>query len=38
FSQARLAIMDAGPPSNLHLSVIRRDMPSSDGRDLPEGL
>jgi uncharacterized membrane protein len=38
FSEARLAIMDAGPPSNLHLSAIRRDMPSSDGRDLPEGL
>ncbi|MBY5519186.1 DUF599 domain-containing protein [Rhizobium leguminosarum] len=38
FSQARLAIMDSGPPSNLHLSSIRRDRPSSDGNDLSEGL
>lgn len=38
FSQARLAIMDSGPPSNLHLSAIRRDRPSSDGNDLSEGL
>jgi uncharacterized membrane protein len=37
FSEARLAIMDADPPSNLHLSAIRRDMPSAGGSDLSEG-
>ncbi len=38
FSEARLAIMDVKPPSNLHLSAIRRDMPSDGGNDLSEEL
>jgi uncharacterized membrane protein len=38
FSEARLAIMDAGTPSNLHLSAIPRDVPSDDGDGLSRGL
>ena len=38
FSEARLAIMDAQPPSNLHLSPIPRAKPSNDGNDSSEGL
>jgi uncharacterized membrane protein len=39
FSEARLAIMDAGKPSNLHLSAIPRDVPSDDDGDgLSRGL
>lgn len=38
FSEARLAIMDAGTPSNLHLSPIPRGNPSSDGSDSSGGL
>jgi uncharacterized membrane protein len=38
FSEARLAIMDANPPSILHLSAVRRDMPPDGGSDLPGGL
>ena len=39
FSEARLAIMDANPPPNLHLSAVQRDKPSaSDGDELSGGL
>ncbi|KQV81825.1 DUF599 domain-containing protein [Rhizobium sp. Root1220] len=33
FSEARLAIMDVHPPSNLHLSPVPRDRPSDGGND-----
>ncbi|WP_160004894.1 DUF599 domain-containing protein [Rhizobium sp. 18055] len=38
FSEARLAIMDAAPPSNLHLSPIPPSNPSADGNDSSGGL
>jgi len=39
FSEARLAIMDANLPPNLHLSPVQRNKPSaSDGDELSEGL
>ncbi|NLS05243.1 DUF599 family protein [Rhizobium sp. P32RR-XVIII] len=38
FSEARLAIMDVKPPSNLHLSAIRRDMSANGGNDLSKEL
>ncbi len=38
FSEARLAIMDSAPPSNLHLSPVPRDAPSDDGNDSSGGL
>jgi len=39
FSEARLAIMDANSPPNLHLSPVQRTKPSaSDGDELSEGL
>ncbi|WP_064713636.1 DUF599 domain-containing protein [Rhizobium bangladeshense] len=38
FSEARLAIMDGRPPSELQVSAIRRDMPSNDGNASTGGL
>ncbi|MBB3964561.1 putative membrane protein [Rhizobium metallidurans] len=38
FSEARLAIMDRDPSSNLHLSPIPRTRPSADGNDSHGGL
>jgi uncharacterized membrane protein len=38
FSEARLAIMDSEPPSNLHLSSVPRSGPSADGNDSSGGL
>ncbi len=38
FSEARLAILDAGPPSNLHLSPVPRDGPLNGGNDSSGGL
>jgi len=39
FSEARLAILDANPPPNFHLSAVQRDKPSaSDDDELSGGL
>jgi uncharacterized membrane protein len=38
FSEARLAILDTGPPSNLHLYPIARGGPPDDGNDTSGGL
>jgi hypothetical protein len=38
FSEARLAILDTGPPSNLHLYPIPGGSPSEDGNDSSGGL
>jgi uncharacterized membrane protein len=38
FSEARLAILDTAPPSNLHLSPIPRGGPPDEGNDSTGGL